>query len=288
MPAFSATMCIASLAPIISNFTPNKIMKKYTYLFLLALAISFCRCGKPLDDVNDYFPEVKVVSYTPEVDGSVTITAEVTDNGASDLEYVGMCFSESATPNAEDDQKLAELSNGRFSVNYSYYTDENGSTIDLNSDETYKVRAFATNDFGYSWSKVFVIGPWTVPSVEAPCEPANNTINYGSGTFAAFTSGPSTVNSTYDYTMNSSQADVKFSFGGPLETGVFTTASSSSFLTSHQVYIQLTMFNIYSVLAGSQVYVNEISDNQFEVTICNAPTNIGSGSNFTARFIDNG
>jgi len=281
-------MFTASKPPITSNFIRKFDMKKCFYLFFTALALSFCGCGKPLDNVDDYFPEVKIVSYTPEVDGSVTIVAEISDQGASDLEYVGMCLSESRTPTSLDDQKLAQLSNGRFSVNYSYFTNDDGSSIDLNSDDTYKVRAFATNGHGYAWSAVFEFGPWTVPSVEAPCAPTINTINYGSGTFSAFTSGPSTVSSTYDYTMNSSQADVKFAFGGPLETGVFTTASTSGFLNAHQVYVQLTIFNIYFVLPGSLVYVNEISENQFEVTICDASTSLGSGSDFTARFIANG
>ena len=263
-------------------------MKKYIFILTSVVVVFMFGCGKPLDDVNDYFPEVRILSYTAEVDGSITLTAEVVSEGASEVEYVGMCLSENGIPGTMDDQQLSNLSNGRFTVNYSRYTNDNGGSVDLDNDATYKVRAFATNDHGYAWSEVVEIGPWTVPSVDAPCEPTNNSINYGSGTVTGFISGPSTVNSTYDYTMNTSQADVRFSFGGPLETGVFTTASQTSFLTSNQVYIQITSFNIYSVLPGSPVYVNEISPNLFEVTVCSAPTNIGTGANFTARFTDNG
>jgi hypothetical protein len=97
------------------------------------------------------------------------------------------------------------------------------------------------------------------------------------------------LNATYDYTLNGSSADVKFMFGGPLETGVFTTAASSSFLGSHEVSIQVTAFNIYAVTSGSLVYVNEISPNTFEVTVCSAPIVLGATqSTFTARFRANG
>jgi hypothetical protein len=263
-------------------------MKKFVLYFGLALSTLLVGCGKPLDDVNDYFPEVRILSYTPEVDGSITITAELVNEGAADVEYVGMCFSENGTPNSEDDQKLSTLSGNRFTVNYSLYTSDSGSAVDLNSNETYYVRAFATNDYGYAWSSVFVVLPWTVPAVDAPCSPTLNTISYGSGTLSVFPFGPSTVNDTYDYTMNTASADFKFAFGGPLETGVFTTASSASFLSSHQVYIQITIFETYYVLPGSLVYVNEISNNYFEVTVCSAPTSIGETYNFTTRFRANG
>lgn len=264
-------------------------MKKLLFLGGMVLTLLLLGCGKPLDDVNDYFPEVRVLSYTPEVDGSITLTAEVVDEGAGDIEYVGFCLSDSRTPESVDNQRLSSLSGNRFTVNFAMYSTLEGTAYEIDNDGTYYVRAFATNAYGYSWSQVFTINPWTIPSVDAPCEPTLNTIVIGSGSSSsAFPSGPSTVNSTYDYTINTASADYKFSFGGPLETGVYTTASSSSFLSSNQVYIRLTIFNVYSVLPGSLVYVNEISDNYFEVTVCSAPTSLGSGSNLTARFRANG
>jgi hypothetical protein len=264
-------------------------MKKLLFFVGVLFTFILMSCGKPLDDVNDYFPELRVISVTPEADGSLTITAEIVKPGAGDVEYVGMCFSENGTPGADEDQQLSVVSNNKFSVNYSYYTDQSGSSWDLDNEARYYVRAFATNAYGYAWSEVFEINPWTVPSVEAPCTPTLNSFSYGSGTTTSFANGPSTVNSTYDYTMNGASADVKFMFGGPLETGVFTTAGSSSFLGSHEVSIQVTAFNVYTVASGALVYVNEISTNYFEVTVCSAPIAIGaSQSAFTARFRANG
>lgn len=262
---------------------------KYLLLSLVALSFVF-GCGKPLKDVDDYFPELQIVEVTPKSDGSVTVTAKLISSGAGDIEFVGMCLSENGEPTSDDDQKLSQLNGDEFSVNYSRYTRNDGAFLSLENTETYYVKAFATNAFGYSWSEVFEIEPWEIPSVAVPCSLQANYFNPGTGLQYGVASGPTTPSSTYNYTVNSSSASLNFFFGSPLETGTYTTAESSSFLSEDEVFIRVFIGGqSYPLETGSTVYVNQLSPGVFDVVICSGTVMFGAnGLPFLGRFTMNG
>ncbi|MFM9984650.1 MAG: hypothetical protein ACKVOK_05415 [Flavobacteriales bacterium] len=259
---------------------------KYPAFFSLLMATLFVSCVRPLKDVEDYYPEVEVVSYTPNIDGSITITGRIVSTGHTEIEYAGMSITSTGTPTGSENQQLGNLSGDTFSVTYDGVEDEDGSYFELDPDHTYFVRAFAANDDGYAISETFTIDPWEIPTIDAPCTPPLNTYNVGSGNVSAFASGPTMSAGQYQYSLTSLNGDVMFTMNQPIHAGFYTTSTEGGFIANDEVMISYTNFNYYVISAGSTVYVNETSDNVFEVTVCAAPFNLGGlSTSFTTRFV---
>jgi hypothetical protein len=265
--------------------------KKFTNMKFLVVTSIFMiltifSCRKPLKDTNEYYPKVSSVTHTVNLDQSITFTAHIEDPGAADIEYVGMHFSLTGEPTENDQQVLATLNGDVFSATIYGITEPDGSYFDLDHESSFYVKAFATNQFGWSWSQTYKMLPWEIPTVEAPCTPSNNTFNFGNGVMSAFVSGPSTATGGYVYTLNGSFGDSEFRFNQPIHTGIYTTSLEGTFLQSNEVQISFTYGNYHLVSAGASVYVNETSPDVFDVTVCSAPWS-GTGT-YTARFTANG
>src|SRR5687767_11564626 len=112
-----------------------------TLLFLLAICLIYS-CTKPLKDVADYYPVVRIVAHTVNIDGSITITAEIEDEGASEPEFTGFSMSTNGTPSGSENQLLGNANGNNFTVTYDYVVGESGEVIELHEDSTYYVRAF--------------------------------------------------------------------------------------------------------------------------------------------------
>lgn len=249
-------------------------MSKYTFLFILVLSMAFIGCVKQLDDPQDYFPKVKIISVIPQLDGSLNITAKIIHPGASDVESVGMFISDEAELTKYEGQKMGSLSGDKFTINYASYENEYGSEYELNMNRTYYVRAFAANDYGYSYSPIFEISPWILPQTESPCTPELNTASFNSTIFQDATiTGPFYSFGQPTYTLNSFLTEVDFTFGDTLQAGTYSTVYTWEGIEAGEVMIE---FGSIHVLAGQLVYVEEISPHQFEVTLCEAATTFSS------------
>jgi hypothetical protein len=240
---------------------------------------SFWSCRKPLKDVEEYYPKVSIESYEIGLNGTVTFTGRVDSEGASGVDYVGMCLAKGHVPSSDEHQLLAALQqDGTFSVKY----------YNMNNDSVYYIRAFATNYYGYSWSDVLTPGSWTIEPTVAPCNPVLNTMTEGTWNYNIYSvDGPLNLSgSEQQYTLNTSFADAQFTFSEPLSTGIYTTDYSFDFDEQFKVRVLFINGSTYTMDSDWPVYVNEIEPGIFEITICGAPFQVTSSAEgyYTARF----
>jgi hypothetical protein len=253
-------------------------MKNYIVIAAI-VTLSFWSCRKPLKDVEDYYPKVSIESYDFGLNGAVTFTGRLDSEGASGVDYVGMCLAKGHVPSGEEYQQLAELKeDGTFSVKY----------YNLNNDSVYYIRAFATNSYGYSWSDVLTLGQWTIEPTVAPCNPVLNTMSDGTFNYNVYAIyGPENFAGTeQQYTLNTNFADAQFTFSEPLSTGVYTTDYSFDFDDQFKVRVLFINGSTYAMDSDWPVYVNELQPGIFEITICDAPFQVTSSAEgyYTARF----
>lgn len=117
--------------------------------FIIILALTFYSCTKPLKNVNDYFPQVKMTSVLVLKDGAVQVTGEVLSSGKyknTNVSHVGFCVSEKNNPTIKDEQISCQLSGSIFTATYPSYT--------FQQYKAYYFASWATNEYGYGLSEV--------------------------------------------------------------------------------------------------------------------------------------
>lgn len=257
----------------------KKILLYTTAIALLTLNNS---CRKALKDVNDYFPKVKTVSAVVELDGTVTLTAEIESKGEAKnavIENVGFCVSTNAEPKMLEGQVISSTDGTTFTATM--------PVTQFSVDSTYYFRSWATNNYGYAYGDIIALDSIIATPVTAPCTLPNYSVNMGGGT-GTFYYYNITAPDTYNYfsAATSSGPTVNFQFGSALTTGVFHTTTDPSPL-SGEVYVSFYSGFISGALAnGSNVYVNRLSATSHEITICAAPWTYSSSTfYFNTHFI---
>jgi hypothetical protein len=117
---------------------PISIISLVFYTIFLFALIS---CKKDKDE-NKTLPTVVIVTITNITKSSAKITTKVTDEGGGTVTSTGICWGISANPD--------------FTNNVSNVGAELGEFVsipnNLDSNKTYNVRAFATNEIGTAYS----------------------------------------------------------------------------------------------------------------------------------------
>jgi hypothetical protein len=254
----------------------KNIKKPILLISILVLSIA---CRKPLKDVEDYFPKVKTISAIVQDDGTVKVTGEIESAGKTKnavIDYAGFCLSTNPEPKMLQEQLLVDLSGTTFTGIY--------PAALFNIDSTYYFRTWATNEYGYSYGNAIRLDSIITPTLTPPCTLAMNMLNIGASTSTVYydvVGAPDSDNSFSAYSFSGGPT-ISFQFGSALTTGIFKTSPDQS-PDPGQVHIR---FSSGSLSAGSNVYVNRLSANKFEVTVCEAPWSIGSGTAyFNTHFI---
>jgi hypothetical protein len=235
-------------------------------------------CRKPLENVEDYFPKVKMLSAQVQTDGSILVTGMIESEGESPVESVGFCCGTQSSPPINSKQVIAGTAktfSAVFDMNFNY-------------DSTYYFNAWAVNAHGYSTGVSIamnnIIGPPVVPT----CTPTMNTIKL-SGSTPTHTCSDVTdpVESMGLYSFSATTLTgpiVYFTFGSVISTGIYTT-TTSSVPANGEVHINFyDGFTSGTLSTGSNVYVNFISSGVWDVTVCNAPWIYSSSTfYFTSR-----
>lgn len=257
----------------------NKEKMKKLHIFLAGVLITGAACRKPLKDVEDYFPKVKTVSAIVQQDGSVKVSGEIESAGKTKgavIDYAGFCYSTNPDPKMLDKQLIADLDGNNFTGAYSI------NLFDV--DSTYYFRAWATNEYGYAYGDVIRLDSIITPTLTPPCKLDMNMLNIGASTatvYYDYVGAPDSDNSFSAYSFSGGPT-IGYRFGSSLTTGIFKTSSDGS-PDPGQVYI---FFSSGSLKAGSNVYVNRLSSGKFEITVCDAPWPVGSGTGyFNTHFI---
>lgn len=251
-------------------------MKTIKTLFVLivfaALTLASPSCHKALPEVEDYFPELRTINATVQMDGSVLVEGELVSPGAADVEYLGFCCGTMSNPEMLDRQMISSNFDGsHFSVVYTGFS----------VDSTYYFRAWGNNGYGYSYGNVIALDSIVATPVTAPCSITMNTVNIGGSTPTDTyydVTQPTVYMGVWEFDATANMVDVHFKFGSTITTGIYTTTSSTN-PGSGQVYVQFISGSIGGVLStGSNVYVNTIGSGVYDVTICSSPWTYNSST----------
>jgi hypothetical protein len=238
-----------------------KLNKLSAWGFLILLLASGVSCKKALNNINDYYPQVTMASAILQPDSSVIVKASLVADGAAPVDYYGFCCGTSPKPSMSSRQFYFTPSGPNFTATYR----------GLSPDSTYYFTAWATNSYGYVYSKSIAIVPPPIPPVTPPCTIAQNYVDLGNGpdTYTVV----SKVNSgggqwTFNAT-TASGATVNFTFGSALATGIYTTNGGFSPGVKQMIFNYTSGSISASCNGGSAVYVNQLSPGVYDMTICN-------------------
>ena len=250
----------------------------YKTMSTLGILLFLSACKQPLNEVNDYFPKVSLVSTIIQTDGSVLVTGHVDAQGAAPLDYLGFSCGINQEPKVNDRQiVLTEYNDttGNFSATYS--GGFNGSLV-------YYFRVWAANDFGFAYGNILSLSKIMAVPVTPPCTLTANRCNIGGGQADAnyfMVSAATPATGTWTISANTSTGpSLNLTFGSALTTGIYTTSANRSVGTG-EVYISFNSGTISSFLkAGTKVYVNTVGTKIYTVSICNAPWEYNGGSTY--------
>lgn len=239
--------------------------------------MSVSACKKARKNVEDYYPKVTTVSASVTGDGNVEVSADVTLK-TGQLQYIGFCMDTVPVPDMVKNQVIVKELNGS-SFRHTY-------AMDFNPAKNYYFRSWAASETGYSYGNVVSLSNIRATPASAPCDLTLNTSDIGLGGSGNIykVSSVSNFSSTWDINTSgydSRAGNLRFSFGSPLKTKVYTTSSSYLSIYSDNVFISVSGgFNSGVVKAGTKVYVNKLSEGVFEITVCDASWN-ATGSSLT-------
>lgn len=233
----------------------------------LTILFTASSCHKALKDPKDYYPTIRMVSATLQMDGSVLVEGEIVSEGDAPLTYIGFCCGTMSKPEMLNRQLISSTMSG------SHFTAVYAGT-GFSVDSTYYFRAWACNGYGYSYGDIVSLDSIIATPVTPPCSLVMNMVNIGGTTpndsYYDVTQ-PTVYMGMWEFDATGNNTDVHFKFGSNLTTGIYTTTSSTN-PASGEVYVQFTNGSFGGVLnSGSSVYVNTVGSGVYEVTICSSP-----------------
>ena len=234
------------------------------YILTTLLVILFFSCSKVKKSYDEYLPEIKLVSVTPQVDGSVIVEGAILSKGEAPVDFAGFCISATSTPEMLDRQFVSKITDKKFYAQY----------FELSEDSVYKFRAWATNEYGYSYSNILTVDSFVFPSVDAPCTLPNNYLStsLSSGTYNGTTHNISWSSASGLYNINGSlpTTTVNMYFTTSITQGYYTT-TSNPIPGYREMKVTFVQWQNYVLKPGSTIYVKKLNASEFEITICDAP-----------------
>ncbi|MES2515312.1 MAG: hypothetical protein V4580_14260 [Bacteroidota bacterium] len=252
-------------------------MKKYFFIWYIgALGLFlYSSCRKALKNVDDYLPKVHIVSAVIQNDGSVLVTGEIDSPGYSTVEYAGFCCNTVSQPDILNRQAIADVNGSTFTAVYQNF----------DVDSVYYFRAWATNDQGYAYGTELSLNQIIAPPVTPACSLVINKLDNGTGNatpYYAWVSAPVYSSQFWQFSaLPQGQNTLYFKFGSQVTTGIYTTDDDHDPAAGH-VFVEFNVGGSYRYLEpGTQVYVNTIGTDTFDITICNAPWKVGTSTTFS-------
>jgi len=238
----------------------------------ISLLLVFSTCKRALKDVKDYYPKVETVSATVLGNGSVRMTGRLLKDGESEVTYYGFCMSKQPIPALDENQ---------ISIEKRSTNDFEGLYKGFDKNTKYYFRAWANNEFGYSFGEVIELNSIEADTI-APCTPELDKVNIeGQNIKESYIDVYSREQS--DYWMVSGKAnshhDFLFFKDRPV-TGSYKVVTSFDEINDYTVLVEIRKNNVdYTLDKDSKVYVKVLKNDRAEVTICKAPfTYVGSPS----------
>ncbi len=239
-------------------------MRAFIYFTLSILF--FTACQKRLKSVDDYHPEIELVSVVALPSGAVEVTAKVTREGTAPIQTSGFGFSENPEFSVAENQMIAPVSNGVFSIVY--------PSEKFSEQTTYYFKGFVTSKYGFRATNVLSISNIEIVPVEAPCtHPENRYRFFASPPYFDIIPGNSVSTATLSYEYSSAimpNGTMRIRFRNPPVTGIYTLKQDND-LNHFESHLYISSADPTGAKAGGIVYVNKISDNQFTVQACSIP-----------------
>lgn len=224
------------------------------------------------DPSKGVLPEIELISANVDV-FDVIVTANVKSEGKAKVEYMGFFYSlENPLPDAKSDQVLINGQKGIFTK----------TLYDLQPDTVYYIRAFASNEYGYVYSKQVL--KVRTSRVVAPCSYTQNTIINHTGTHT-FDDFDMSTHEGFDYweaTLNDyfTGWNYYFKFNRiPPTTGEYQVVNDVTGWTerSVEVYFVSNMLQSWSIDPGTKVYVTKNGDGSLKIEFCDLQYTNNSG-----------
>jgi len=236
-------------------------IKIILFIGLIALVFS---CKEVEKNVMDYFPEVTTLSAVKQDDGTVMVTGQILSEGADDIAYAGICFDSTGNPKMNNNQIVAPVSGNLFTVHYQNY--------DFDVNKRYYFRAWAANEYGYSYGNVIAADSIKAIPVIAPCNPVINTIKTSStGPVQYVYSVPLPVYTSagWEVRAQTGNGTFYFIFNEKPKTKIYTNVLNNTPASPNEVHVYFySGFTIGSIHDGVNVYVNQTGPNNWIITMC--------------------
>jgi len=255
-------------------------MKSVKGLIKIVIVLAFSFCVKAKKDINDYFPKVTNVSATVNSNGDVIVEGEI-DLDSYEILSAGFCVDTLPEPSMLRNQREFSLPNQKkIEITYNN-VDPKLTFKKFDKKKTYYFRAWACNRYGYAYSNTIPLTDIKGVAIAPPCTMPVNTIDIGlgSGNQTLTIDGPPYANNDWLFQINFDTSNmISFRFGSKPVTKRFITTNSYNLGGADRTRITLNGPNMGAsngnyLLSGTIVYVEEVSDTTFMLSICNAPWN---------------
>ncbi len=239
-------------------------MKPLFFILILPVFMVFVGCSK---NYNDALPSCQFVTATPYGQDSLLLTGQVTNSGASPIEYAGFAYSNQPNFDITSNQQGAgELFGEQFFA-----------VIPAFPDSTYYFKCYVANEYGYTVSGNYrYTVPYPAPDT-APCSLTDNRINdnHTAWNMTNITYGGNASFGSYGIqaTDASGYEVVNIYFNKVPANGIYTTDGSEQDFTNNpnnkfSVLIVLGSFTQYTVNSGGKVYIAQSKNGSTTISFC--------------------
>lgn len=236
-------------------------MKRLFFILCISVSGLVLLAGCKKTTYEEGLPSIEITSVTMIDDETAEVSASITSPGTSYPTYRGICYDLSPNPDVETNQTLADKAEKNFKVR-----------VKLHHDDTYYIRAFASNDLGYTLTEDY---KFTVPHPVAqtpPCKVADNKIKYGSYTYDAGYVDDHQTPLHGKYRVDAEGAGgVIVEFNEKPVNGVYTTCGHSSSF-NHDLKTVWVCVGDWALEKGGKVYITENSDGTYKIEFCSIKT----------------
>ncbi|MCB0840703.1 MAG: hypothetical protein KDE26_21835 [Bacteroidetes bacterium] len=239
-------------------------ISNFYLLFFLLLALSSCRFDL-FRDMSKCFPTIEMESVEMLSNDTALVIARITDPGDYFVEYTGFGYSMDKGFDLRENQIIFDGSEVQI-----------GALLpDLKSDTTYYVQAFAANDCGYGVTEKIALEVPKASPPHIPCNLDEDQVSINGQVYPINIAGKGESWTTFiysDYAIRASSGlmTLTINFHEEPENGIYYVGTEDDFLKRNKNVIVTLRWNSAwrEVKTGSYIYVEEIDEGKFKVSIC--------------------